>query len=554
MENIKNIVFSGYKSFKEENVLQHLKNVNIIIGKNNCGKSSILDVMEYLFAKDDLPKIKIDELKITQNITMDAILKSFDSNISGGSIGGNHLEFGKTLEGKEFLSSFKKTITTEYRTNPRAKIDTKYIENDTIIDSRKNCDSNWKRLSSNLISSISSYNVCKIAAERDITKEDGNINSVSETGMGITSLIYKYLTYSEKDEKLIDEKLLSELNFIMAEDAHFDDIKIQQVKSDENYLWEIFLTEGGNRFELSKMGSGLKTIIIMLINLLVLPTENTKKPLFLFEELENNLHPALQRRVFEYLYNYAQTNDCLMFITTHSHVAINCFYQKEKASIYHVEKNNNKSSVLHVANYLDKISILEDLEVKASDLFQSNGIIWVEGPSDRVYIKKWLSIIYPELKENVHYQFIYYGGRLLYRYTADEENDLIDILLTNHNSIIVIDSDKRTKRSKINNTKLKIKNQFEEKNLYCWITKGKEIENYILSKDINLSFDTELPQVDTYELFPEYIKNTYKNFEFNKVKFAEKVVEIMNKESLNIMDLKKNIVAIGKLIKKWNKL
>ena len=33
--------------------------------------------------------------------------------------------------------------------------------------------------------------------------------------------------------------------------------------------------------------------------------------------------------------------------------------------------------------------MLNDLDVRASDLLQSNGIIWVEGPSDRIYIKRW---------------------------------------------------------------------------------------------------------------------------------------------------------------------
>ena len=36
----------------------------------------------------------------------------------------------------------------------------------------------------------------------------------------------------------------------------------------------------------------------------------------------------------------------------------------------------------------DNYDVLDDLGAKASDIFQSNGIIWVEGPSDRIYIKK----------------------------------------------------------------------------------------------------------------------------------------------------------------------
>ena len=58
-----------------------------------------------------------------------------------------------------------------------------------------------------------------------------------------------------------------------------------------------------------------------------------------FEEIENNLHPALQRRVFEYLYKYAVEHDVKMFITSHSHIAINMFYGRKKAKIFHVQKD-----------------------------------------------------------------------------------------------------------------------------------------------------------------------------------------------------------------------
>lgn len=47
--------------------------------------------------------------------------------------------------------------------------------------------------------------------------------------------------------------------------------------------------------------------------------------------------------------------------------------------------------------------------VKASDLLQSNCVIWVEGPSDRIYIKKWIELFDGHnLEEGLDYQFIYY--------------------------------------------------------------------------------------------------------------------------------------------------
>lgn len=79
-------------------------------------------------------------------------------------------------------------------------------------------------------------------------------------------------------------------------------------------------------------------------------------------------------------------------------------------------KRNNESVISSVNNDIDNYAILDDLDVRASDLLQSNGIIWVEGPSDRVYIKHWLhQFCQCSFKEGSDYQFLYYGGRLWFR-------------------------------------------------------------------------------------------------------------------------------------------
>ena len=52
------------------------------------------------------------------------------------------------------------------------------------------------------------------------------------------------------------------------------------------------------------------------------------------------------------------------------------------------------SHSIQVDTYRDSCHILDDLEARASDLLQANGIVWVEGPSDRIYFKN--RILNPE--------------------------------------------------------------------------------------------------------------------------------------------------------------
>lgn len=237
------------------------------------------------------------------------------------------------------------------------------------------------------------------------------------------------------------------------------------------------------------------------------------------------------------------------------------FADQEDAQILHVTKENGVSSLHVIDDFISKSQVLNDLDVRASDLLQSNGIIWVEGPSDRVYIKHWMEIWDgSDLREGIDYQFLYYGGRLLSHYSAEvaqAENDLIGILTTNRNSAIMIDSDKRTPRSRINATKQRIQKEFKAKQLFCWITLGKEIENYVSSQAINATYKSHLPQCGLNELFLTYIEKnttTKKAFGKGKVSFASEVIKHITAENstqVRESDLKQRITELIKNIRGW---
>ena len=76
------------------------------------------------------------------------------------------------------------------------------------------------------------------------------------------------------------------LNSIFQSDGEFESIRIQQINGESGGMWEVFLQEKGQqRIPLSKMGSGLKTIILILLNLLVIPGLSKKtRFVYAFEE------------------------------------------------------------------------------------------------------------------------------------------------------------------------------------------------------------------------------------------------------------------------------
>ena len=66
--------------------------------------------------------------------------------------------------------------------------------------------------------------------------------------------------------------------------------------------------------------------------------------------------------------------------------------------------------------------ILRDLRYQASDLLQTNGIIWVEGPSNRIYINRWLELSGSKFTEGVDYSIMFYGGACLASLSAADSD------------------------------------------------------------------------------------------------------------------------------------
>lgn len=547
--DINKISVENYKCFNKIDIL-NLKPINIIIGKNNIGKSSILDIIEMIYGAKNIDNNT--KIYLTKMMDESLIHKVFRSDTSGGEISGNHFVFGKKYIGAPI------TFSRKNKDNNDIPDDFKKYNNDLPPEQIKLWTDCAKQMK------INKKIPKRILAERNIFPEDNNNSmDVDSNGNGITRIIINYLNRTQYDENLVRIKLLTKLNQIMGEDAQFTEIVTQQIETSSGTKWEIFLREEGKgRIALSDSGSGLKTILMVLAFTILVPDVEKKKfedYIFLFEELENNLHPSLQRRLLAYLEELVKEN-AIFFLTTHSNVTLDSYQNSDFINILHVQKNNDEVIVNNITKKIQKNSILNDLGVKASDLLQANGIIWVEGPSDRVYIKKWLEwFSNNRLREGKDYQFVFYGGRLLSNLTLEDEKELINLLNVNRNAIIILDSDKTNRNKTLNKTKTRILEEASKNFILTWVTKGREIENYIPEKVLKKYYNKEksralFEQFQNIEEFIEKLKKGEgKNFLKNKTEFAKKILEISQPEDFNdIYDLKKKISQLETEILSWN--
>jgi AAA15 family ATPase/GTPase len=601
----------NFKCFGNEFTgFDEVKLINIIIGKNNAGKSALLDMLEFLrrfgpskeepsFGWKSLLNAKfrfkhsIREQDL-RDVVNEVISQSGDWKTWGNDPWRHH---GQLLIGLEYYSDWDSNKSSTERKEEaeiswvepsvfklgfkRSLVDIESVSQE-IVKKRENLVRSTIHKQSLEPSQFTRRRIRRLSSERDIRleKKRGSDSLLLKiNGAGATSIIREYLVAANRDESLVRKNLLEALNEIFNPDNIFTRIDVKELAED----WEIYLQEETKGLiPLSSSGSGLKTIILVLTNLLLIPdfetTPNTKPNLseyfFLFEELENNLHPALLRRLFRYLEDFALKNQCHFFITTHSNVIIDLFAGVEHAQILHVTHDGKTASVKPVQSFGSAGDVLDDIGAKASDLLQANGIVWLEGPSDRIYFNKWIELYTDgDLREHRDYECAFYGGAVLSHYSGDPtavEADLINILRTNRNAVLMADSDRAKTRTHLKSALSRIKTELEVIGALIWITKPKEVENYIPAKAMEMEFSiTELPEIGEIELFdytpekkkrpsnksrpPGYWQQHGLKGAFDKVDFAHRIVRHLSKEMMkDRFDWAAQMDKIVVRIKEWN--
>jgi predicted ATPase len=224
---------------------------------------------------------------------------------------------------------------------------------------------------------------------------------------------------------------------------------------------------------LHSLGTGIHEVIILAST-----ATEIENSILCIEEPELHLHPTLQRKLIQYL--ESQTTNQYIIATHSAHLL-----DAVDSEVFHVSMAFGESIVSAVQTDQTKLDVCRDLGYKASDILQANSIVWVEGPSDRIYINYWLKAKRPDLIEGVHYSVMFFGGRLFSHITADTDRDmhilenLISIRRLNQNSAIMFDSDKDKPRKRLSDTKLRLKDEFGSGGGFAWVTQGREVENYL---------------------------------------------------------------------------
>ncbi len=257
-----------------------------------------------------------------------------------------------------------------------------------------------------------------------------------------------------------------------------------------------------DEFPIYQLGDGIQNLIILTYKIF---TEESC--LFFIEEPELFMHPGMQRIFIEVLSLFPKHQ---FFLVTHSNHILGMTLDHPGISIFHFSKAIKEEKLIFKVNNIsnDGQRVLKDLGVSNSSVFLSNSTIWIEGITDRKYIRffmdRYLEFIgvehknymtFSNYREDLHYSFVIYQGGGLAHWDFSEDSDSKDEIdeikasFVCANAIVIADGDAETKPRGI-----KTKAILGEK---CYFFPTKEIEN-ILPADFILEFCKKTLKLDNF--------------------------------------------------------
>lgn len=399
---ILDIEIEGYKSIRN----QHLspQDLTVLIGKNNSGKSNIIDLLidfqEY-FDKDE-PGGEWHNTRVFRGEGVDDISIGVHFRLNDDERGRLLNNVNKSMRGKyseenwlREVQAYRNFQESGLENDVRVKIADEWIRGEDLEKNPKFTGYFANEVRELVKSSIESWRFVSPFRKPSPTAAPAKVDRLDSTGENLVRALESLRSSPRQD---IYNKICDTYVEIM---ENVEGLSIEYDPASTQSILTIFVEENGfkQRFKADEISSGSMEILILLTQIL---SADQSTDLLAIEEPELHLHPGAEKRLFEIISDLPIAGGPQVIMTTHSEVFVDHSRVDNIVSVIRdreTELRDIESESEHV----------ELLGYEQSDLVQSDVVLFVEGRSDQIIMKQFARILGTPL-EDYGIQVIVGGG------------------------------------------------------------------------------------------------------------------------------------------------
>ncbi|WP_336033856.1 ATP-dependent nuclease [Acinetobacter bereziniae] len=393
---IEKLVLKNYKSFKERTVIEFNETLNILVGDNEAGKSTILEAIhlclsgildgkylkhdfhQYLFnydvVEEYLTKIKMDKTVQLPELLIEVYFQNKDELAEfEGSLNSDHNSKAQGIRFEIKLDNMYTDLYQDLLQSPdeQRSIPIEYFHIEWQSFARKTVISRIIPIKSVLIDSTAS----KIKNGSDLY-----LSKIIKDGLDRSEQIGLAQSYRKLKQSFNEDPNITALNTKITESAKISGKQLSiTVDLSSNNSWESQLTTNFNNIPFDQIGKGEQCIV--KTNLALVHSHEKDKNLILIEEPENHLsHTKLNALIKKIQEN---RNDKQIIISTHSSFVANKLGLENLILIDNKQTKFFRHLPSDTYQYFQKLAGYNTLR-----LILCRKAVLVEGPSDELVFQK----------------------------------------------------------------------------------------------------------------------------------------------------------------------
>ena len=415
---LSDVKIEGYRLFKGKQILHLRKGLNVLVGENGCGKSTVIDAIRMLLNEDEYVRngiseedfySSVDKKERADNISVKGRFSDLSDDKKIEYITWLDKDYNAVLnidiaKKQDRRNNYKKVIwggeasNSTFDWEPLNDIQCVYLP--ALRDAEKKLKANRGSRLARLLINLSQKTLeekRKVGELMDIERDVNDFNEALAKRPDIA-----------RANELINDSLEDALGAVFAQTTkiQFGDVTFERIVEALRLVFfpgKIPTEENvyRNLFENSLGYNNLIYLATILAEFEGLKENYSSPRILLIEELEAHLHPQIQIKVLRYLKDQAEKNDIQIIITTHS-TTIASATPIENIISFNMTKNGIKITSLRncIKNKQAKQFINRWMDTTRSTLLFSKGNILVEGLAEALLIPKLAEIYLGKLNSH----------------------------------------------------------------------------------------------------------------------------------------------------------